>query len=128
MELPMRSLRYLILFLVGIVAIAFAVANRDPVRFVFDPIAGQHSAFAIEAPLFAILFCALLTGFLIGGIAAWMGQSRWRTAARRRVHELFELKKENERLTRHLRVMERAPQQLRAFTSPTDIQERPRIH
>lgn len=124
----MRALRYLILFLVAIVAIAFAVANRHFVRFVFDPVAGPDSIFAVDAPLFIFLFGALLTGFLIGGFAAWLGQARWRSAARRRAHELFEVKKENERLTRHLRVMERAPQQLRAFTSHTDIHERPRIH
>lgn len=123
----MRSVRYLILFVLAIVAIAFAVGNRHLVRFVFDPVAGPDSAFAFEAPLFVFLFCALLTGFLIGGLATWLGQARWRNAAKRRAHELFELKKENERVSRHLRVMERAPQ-IRAFTAQTDAHERPRIH
>jgi uncharacterized integral membrane protein len=123
----MRSLRNLILFLVAIVAVAFAVANRQLVPFVLDPVAGPDSTFAFEAPLYIYLFGAMMTGFLIGALAAWLGQSRWRSAAKRRAHEVFELKKENERLTRHLRVMERAPQ-IRAFAAQADVQERPLIH
>ena len=118
----MRSLKYLILFFVAIGAIAFAVANRHLVRF-----AGPDSTFSFEAPLFIFLFCALLTGFLIGALATWFSQGRWRQAAKRRAHELFEIKKENERLTRHLRVLERAPQ-IRAFAAQSDVQERPLIH
>lgn len=123
----MRSLRNLILFVVAIVAVAFAVANRHLVPFVLDPVAGTNSTFSFEAPLFIYLFCALMTGFIIGALAAWFGQGRWRNAAKRRAHEVFELKKENERLTRHLRVMERAPQ-IRAFAAQADVQERPLIH
>jgi uncharacterized integral membrane protein len=123
----MRSLKYLILFFVAIGAIGFAVANRHLVRFVVDPIAGPDSTFSFEAPLFLFLFFALLIGFLIGALATWFSQGRWRHAAKRRAHELFEMKKENERLTRHLRVLERAPQ-IRAFASQSDVQERPLIH
>lgn len=123
----MRSLRNLILFLVAIVAVAFAVANRQLVPFVLDPVAGPDSTFSFEAPLYIYLFGALITGFVIGALAAWVGQRRWRNAAKRRAHEVFELKKENERLTRHLRVMERAPQ-IRAFTAQADVQDRPLIH
>jgi ABC-type multidrug transport system fused ATPase/permease subunit len=126
-ELLMRSLRYMTLFLIAIVAIAFAVANRHFVRFVLDPVAGPDSTVSFEAPFFIFLFCALLTGFAIGAFATWLGQSRWRNAAKRRAHELFELKKENERLTRHLRVLERAPQ-IRAFAAQGDIEQRPLIH
>ena len=123
----MRSLKYLILFFVAIGAIGFAVANRHLVRFVVDPIAGPDSTFSFEAPLFLFLFFALIIGFMIGVLATWFSQGRWRQAAKRRAHELFEMKKENERVTRHLRVLERAPQ-IRAFASQSDVQERPLIH
>ena len=73
----MRSLRNLILFLLAIVAVAFAVANRHLVPFVLDPFAG----FSYEAPMYVYLLGALLTGFLIGASAAWLGQghshSQW---------------------------------------------------
>lgn len=123
----MRLLHYLILFLIAVVAIAFAVANRHLVRFVLDPISGADGALAFEAPLFFFLFCALLAGFGIGAFASWLGQGRWRHAAKQRAHQISELKKDNDRLTRHLRVLEREPQ-IRAFASQTDVQERPLIH
>ncbi len=123
----MRLLRYLILFVIAIVAIAFAVANRHMVRFVLDPITGPDSILSFEAPLFIFLFGSLLIGFTIGAFAAWMGQGRWRNAAKKRAQEVSELKRENDRLTRHLRVLERAPQ-IRAFANQADVQERPLIH
>ncbi len=123
----MRLLRYLILFVVSIVAIAFAVANRHLVPFVLDPIAGPQSELSFDAPLFLFLFGALLTGFLIGAFATWFSQARWRLAARHRAREVSELKRENERITRHLRVMERASQ-IRAFASQADVENRPLIH
>jgi len=123
----MRLLRYFLLFAVAMVAIAFAVANRHAVRFVLDPIAGPDSPISFDAPLFLFLFGSLLTGFLIGAIAAWLGQARWRNAAKRRARENAELKKENERLNRHLRVLERASE-IRAFSNRGDVEDRPLIH
>lgn len=123
----MRSLRYLVLGLVFITVVAFGVANRGPVRFVFDPISGPGSSTALEAPLFVYLFAALLVGFLLGGFVAWIGQGRWRRAAKQRAHEVFELRKENERLVRHLRIMERNPQPRVGGFQATNP-ERPVIH
>jgi uncharacterized integral membrane protein len=123
----MRLLRTLILFLIAIIAISFAVANRHSVRFVLDPITGPDSVFSFQAPLFIFLFIALIIGFFIGASAAWLGQARWRNAAKKRGQEISELKRDNDRLTRHLRVLERAPQ-IRAFANQADVQERPLIH
>jgi uncharacterized integral membrane protein len=123
----MRSLRYLVLGLLFIVAIAFSVANRHLVPFVLDPLAGPGSAASVEAPLFLYFFAALIAGFLLGGFVTWVSQGRWRRAARQRAHEVVELRKENDRLARHLRIMERAPQ-LRTFATPADNQDRPVIH
>jgi len=123
----MRLLRYLILFVIALTAVTFAVANRHLVPFVLDPIAGPESSLSFDAPLFLFLFGALLTGFLIGAFATWFSQSRWRNAARQRSREVSELRKENERVTRHLRVMERASQ-VRAFATKADVENRPMIH
>jgi uncharacterized integral membrane protein len=123
----MRLLRYLILFVIALGAIAFAVANRHMVPFVLDPIAGPESRLSFDAPLFLFLFGALLTGFLIGAFATWFGQARWRHAAKQRAREVSELRRDNERLTRHLRVMERASE-IRAFANQADVENRPLIH
>jgi uncharacterized integral membrane protein len=123
----MRLLRYLILFVVTVAAVTFAVANRHKVPFVLDPVAGEDSLLSFQAPLFLFLFASLLTGFLIGAFATWMGQSRWRQAAKTRAREVSELRRDNERLTRHLRVMERASE-IRAFAAQADVENRPLIH
>ncbi len=123
----MRLLRVLVLFLLAVAVIAFAVANRHVVSFVLDPLGGPGSAFIAEAPLFVFLFAAMLIGFVIGGVAAWFGQARWRNAARARSKEIVALKKDNDRLSRHLRVLERAPQ-FQNFSNRADVEDRPLIH
>ncbi len=87
--------------LAGII-IAIAVANRHIVRLTLDPISPEAPLLAIDAPFFVFLFGALLMGVLIGGIAAWAGQGKWRNAAKLRSHEAQEWRKEAERLSREL--------------------------
>jgi uncharacterized integral membrane protein len=123
----MRLVRYLVLFVIVTVVTAFAVANRHAVPFVLDPLGGPQSLPAFAAPLFIFLFGAMVIGFLIGAFATWLGQSRWRSVARQKTREAAELRRENERLTRHLRVLERASQ-IRAFANQAEYEDRPLIH
>jgi len=124
----MRVLRLGVLGVLAVAAVAFAVANRHLVRFMLDPLSGPQSSVFVEVPLFVCLFAAVIVGFLLGASATWVNQGRWRRAARQRGTEVYELKREAERLNRHLRVMERAPQ-IRAFTAAQDAQqERHLIH
>lgn len=118
----MQILRVSILSLIAVVAITFAVGNRHTVRFMLDPLSGPQSTVFAEAPLFVYLFAALLLGFVLGAAAAWINQGRWRRAARMRGSEAAQLKRETERLNRHLRAMERAPQ-IRNFASSQDARE-----
>jgi len=66
------------------IIIAFAVANRQWVTLSFDPFSSTSPAFAATMPLFVLI---------VGGIAAWIRQSKWRRVARRlegEVHALHE--------------------------------------
>jgi uncharacterized integral membrane protein len=72
----------LILVPLAILIAAFAVANRGSVVVSFDPFDAAHPAFALPVPLFALLLVAVVVGVVIGGIAAWMRQSKWRRTAR----------------------------------------------
>lgn len=92
---------------VGVVLIAFAVANRHAVRLVLDPFAPGNPALAIEGPMFLFLIAALIFGLLVGGAATWLTQGRWRKAARRRSREAAELRRETERLNRQIQAKER---------------------
>lgn len=99
-----RVLRKVIWFLVvlpvGVVLVAFAVANRHGVRLVLDPFARADPALTLEAPFFLFLFAAAILGVLIGGAAAWFAQARWRRLARRRGREAAEWRREADRLKR----------------------------
>lgn len=75
-------LKWLILAPVALVFLAFAIANREPVRVVFDPLPGEYPDFQITAPLFLILILAIALGVLAGSFATWLAQSRHRRAAR----------------------------------------------
>ncbi len=97
-----RFFRRLILLAVAVAIIALMIANRHTATLALDPFAQGAPAAAIEAPMFAFLFAALLVGFILGGIGAWVSQSKWRDLARRRTKETYRLRKDRERLARDL--------------------------
>ena len=80
----------------AIVLILFAVANREMVTLSLDPFDATRPAFTYRMPLFFLIFILLSVGVLVGGIAAWLRQSRWRRLAR-------ELRNENRALRAELR-------------------------
>jgi len=63
--------------------IVFAVANRQAVTVSFDPFSATSPAYAVTVPLFVLVFILLILGVIIGGAAAWLGQSPWRRTARK---------------------------------------------
>jgi uncharacterized integral membrane protein len=64
------------------VIIAFAVANRQNVTVSFDPFSSADPAYAATLPLFAVVMLVLIFGVVVGGVAAWIKQGKWRRAAR----------------------------------------------
>lgn len=86
----------------ALVIVLFAVANRAPVRVSLDPFAGDPPMFGVSVPLFLLVLVVLVLGVILGGISAWMGQSRWRRRARRLSAELKASRAENETLRRQV--------------------------
>jgi uncharacterized membrane protein YidH (DUF202 family) len=82
----------LILIPLGIVIVAFAVANREIITVAFDPFDTANPAFALKAPLYALIFVLVGLGVLVGGIAAWLKQHKWRARARRAEAEARDLR------------------------------------
>ncbi|MGB3743172.1 MAG: lipopolysaccharide assembly protein LapA domain-containing protein [Xanthobacteraceae bacterium] len=80
-----------ILVPLAIVIIAFAVANRQIVTVSLDPFSSEYPAASLTLPLFALVIVLLVVGVLIGGIAAWLRQARWRRTARRLEREIADL-------------------------------------
>jgi uncharacterized integral membrane protein len=72
----------LILVPLAVVIIAFAVANRQLVTVSFDPFSANEPAASLTLPLFALLIVTLIAGVIVGGVAAWLRQGKWRGTAR----------------------------------------------
>jgi uncharacterized integral membrane protein len=92
----MRALiKFLLVTPVAILLLAFAFANRQTVSVSFDPFAsGEASAPALAAPLFLVLLLVLMLGVVVGGLATWLGQSKFRRAARQARAEADRLRSE----------------------------------
>ncbi len=78
-----RFLNFIVWTPIAVLILAFALANLHTVTVKFDPFAtGDIPAFAITAPLFLILFLAVMIGVVAGGAATWLSQGKYRKAAR----------------------------------------------
>jgi uncharacterized integral membrane protein len=97
-----RTLAFLILAPLAIAIVALAVANRQTVAISFDPFNATNPAYVAPAPLFLLLFLLVIAGVLIGGIAAWLRQGRWRRRARRLEARLHRAQGEIEVLKRRV--------------------------
>lgn len=93
-----RLLKFILLAPPAVVLIILAVANRQDVVLSLDPFAPDQPAFALQAPLFWMLFGALFLGILLGGLGAWASQHHWRREARSKRREADYLRTEAERL------------------------------
>jgi hypothetical protein len=93
-----RFLFVVILLPLGLIAVALSVANRQPVTLSLDPMGLLGRGWEISLPMFVLMFGVLAVGVVIGGIAAWLGQSKWRYAARLERANIARLRHEVERL------------------------------
>jgi uncharacterized integral membrane protein len=90
----------LILVPLAVALVAFAVVNRQAVVVSLDPFDQAHPALSVTLPLFALILGLVIGGVLVGGVAAWLRQSKWRRAARLAEAEARELRAELDRLRR----------------------------
>jgi hypothetical protein len=89
-----RVLAWIILAPIATIAVLFALANRGWVTVSIDPFSQTAPAYAVEVPLFIVMFVALILGVLLGGIAVWFGRLRWQMAAHRAEREAARLRTE----------------------------------
>ena len=93
-----RFLTTLLVLAAVIVIVTLAVANRQTALLILDPFNADNPAFSIELPLFILLFAALIAGILLGGVATWLTQAKWRRTARQRTKESNRWRSEADRL------------------------------
>lgn len=78
----MKFIGWVIGLPLAVALIAFAVANRTFVSVSLDPVSTSNPWFAIQLPLWSLLFAGIFIGLMIGWLVAWIGQGKWRKAAR----------------------------------------------
>ncbi|HEY0293533.1 MAG TPA: LapA family protein [Hansschlegelia sp.] len=100
------TLRRLLGGLIGvplaIIIVLFAVANRQKVVVGFDPFAPDAPALSVNLPLFAVILVSLMAGVVIGGVASWLRQGKWRKEAKRRRVEASRLEAEKDAARREV--------------------------
>jgi uncharacterized integral membrane protein len=111
-----RILSLLIGFPLGIILVAIAVSNRQPVDLILDPFRPETPALSIELPFYIYLMAALVVGVVLGGLATWMGQSRWRQTARSHGRRAARWQAEADRLTRERETENPTPGQTLAIS------------
>jgi hypothetical protein len=78
----MKLLSLLIIIPTAVFFVGFAIANREAVLVNFDPVNRAAPIFALEVPLFGVVFASVLLGIFAGGVTAWWRQGKWRAKAR----------------------------------------------
>lgn len=71
----MKFIFWIVVFVIGVIVIAFSVANREVVTVDLWP-----SPYSIDLPVFGVALVTLFIGFIWGGIIAWIygGKTRQR--------------------------------------------------
>ncbi|MDQ6702197.1 MAG: lipopolysaccharide assembly protein LapA domain-containing protein [Pseudomonadota bacterium] len=97
-----RFLKLLFLVPLALAAVALAVANRHEVMVIIylNPFAGPRpEGMQISAPLFVVVFVAIMVGVIFGGVVTLFEQGKYRRAARRARAEVDSLRAEVARLS-----------------------------
>lgn len=84
----MKALLTLIIGLpIAIVVLTLALANTQIITITLDPFTPGQPLLALHAQLYVVVFVVFLAGIIIGGLGTWLGQGRFRRAARQNRRE-----------------------------------------
>jgi uncharacterized integral membrane protein len=84
-----RILSWIITIPVALVAISFALSNRQEVTLGLWPL-----PFELTVPLYIVCLLGLVLGFVAGGLIAWASQGRNRSRSRRETRRAERLEQE----------------------------------
>ncbi len=106
-------MRLLLWLLIGgpiaVVIIALAMVNNQPVTILLDPVTPDAPLLSLTVPLYGVFFVMLMAGVLLGGIAVWANQGRFRRAARQSRRDAARWRIEAERLREETRLATDTP-------------------
>lgn len=86
-----------ILVPLGILLIVLSVANRQSVTLALNPFRPEDTVLSLTAPFFLFLMLSLILGMLIGSLATWWTQGKYRRQARIEAREAIRWHNEADR-------------------------------
>ena len=89
----MRLIFWLVVLPLAVYSAFFAVNNRGRVTLDFDPV-----PYSLDLPIFAGVLGAILIGLIVGGVAAWLRQGKWRRETRKLRRDVRDLNAELEQI------------------------------
>ena len=85
-----RLLFVVVVLPIALILLALAVANRQMVSLNWNPFTPDFPGHQITAPMFVFLFLVFAGGMIVGSMATWFKQSRYRKRARAKEAEAEE--------------------------------------
>jgi uncharacterized integral membrane protein len=101
-----KFVSWVILLLITAVVVSFAVANRNYITVSLDPVGITNPPLTASLKLWVLALGMVILGVIIGGIAVWLRQSRWRRSTRSLDREVRALRAENQELRQRLETAE----------------------
>ena len=77
-----RIINVVVLLPIAIVLIVLSVANRQSVTLALNPFRPEDTVLSVTAPFFVYLFLAVIFGLVVGALATWFAQGKYRKRAR----------------------------------------------
>lgn len=110
-----------------LVLLLFALANRQQVQVSLDPLVPEDPWLALQVPLWLVFYAGILLGLLVGGLVAWLRQSKWRRRTRFFQRELEAERDRTRQLRRELEALRAARKPLPAPDAAATVEELPRL-
>ena len=124
-----RLVFVLVVVPIALVLIALAVANRQDVSLNWNPFTPDYPGHQVVAPMFVFLFIVFALGMIVGSMATWFKQSRYRRHARAKEAEAEEWRykadRERERAQTLAETVVQERQSSESTTLPAAPRERP---
>jgi uncharacterized integral membrane protein len=101
-----KIVNWLVILLVTAVVVTFAVANRQRITVNLDPLGITTPPLTASPKAWTLALGMVIIGVIIGGVAVWLRQARWRRNARALDREVRALRSENHELKHQLEAAE----------------------
>ena len=121
-----RLVFVLVIVPIALVLIALAVANRQVVSLNWNPFTPDYPGHQIAAPMFVFLFIVFALGMIVGSVATWLKQSRYRRHARAKEAEAEEWRYKADRERERAQAMAQTVVQERQATDADNLPTQPR--